>query len=443
MELKFNTKLALRIVLLTLSILGFCYSFLHDELLFTIAITGFMAVLLAAELYYSLNKANREMSRMINAILNDDFSISYPAEKEKSSFKELFHAFNKIALYFKQMKHQKEAQHEFLIRQFELLNSGLITWNSHNEVVMMNKAAQNILDIPRLSSIKRLGEFIPEIEPILNTLLPKEGKLIQLTSNTATPKTVGLKLNTFIVEEISYYTLIISNLKDEAEQKEIESFQKLISVLTHEVMNTLTPISSLSISLTNIIEKHDCSNDEVQNDIKIGLRTIKKRSETIMNFVENYRKILSTPKPNIEQVAVGEFLEDTIELMRSKADEIGATISLNMPMNFTHTFDPDLLHLVLTNLIKNAIEAFDKQQVEKSIEVKAYAENNFVFIQIIDNGSGISPQMADKIFVPFFTSKEQGSGIGLSFSRQLVKAHGGMLRLIESKSGHTCFEIRL
>ena len=129
--------------------------------------------------------------------------------------------------------------------------------------------------------------------------------------------------------------------------------------------------------------------------------------------------------------------------MRSKADEIGATISLNMPMNFTHTFDPDLLHLVLTNLIKNAIEAFDKQQVEKSIEVKAYAENNFVFIQIIDNGSGISPQMADKIFVPFFTSKEQGSGIGLSFSRQLVKAHGGMLRLIESKSGHTCFVIRL
>lgn len=443
MASKFNAPLFFRSVLLMAALLTFCYSLLHEQMLFTVLISGFLSIVLFLELNHAINKTNRELSRIINALLNDDFSIRFPSETKQSSFQTLYQSFNRIALYFKQMKHKKEAQHEFLLRQFELLNTGLITWNSKSEIMMMNKAAQDILNVPRLATIQRLGEFIPELQSIVATLLPGEGRLLQLTSTNAIPKTIGLKLNTFIVEEEAFYTLIISNLKDEAEQKEIESFQKLISVLTHEVMNTMTPISSLSNSLSSMIETNDCANEEIQNDIKTGLRTIKKRSETILNFVENYRKILKTPQPNLTLVAIDEFLEDTIELMRPDAERKAVNIQLQLQKDIHHHLDPDLMHLVITNLIKNALEAFDALPQEKQIVVKTYKEQQHLFIEITDNGMGISPQAADKIFVPFYTSKDQGSGIGLSFSRQVVKAHGGILRLKSSKPGYTCFEIRL
>jgi len=225
------------------------------------------------------------------------------------------------------------------------------------------------------------------------------------------------------------------DIHPELEQKEIESWQKLIRVLTHEIMNSITPISSLASTVSSMLNEYKDSNPEITADEKEGLKdiihaisTIESRSKGLLNFVEIYRNLTRIPKPNFRYFSVRETFDRSLELLQPKISEYNIHIKIKIfPQDLKILADPDLIDQVVINLLLNAVDAI-KEVPDPQITIVASTNlNNRTTIEFADNGKGIKQDILDKIFMPFFTSKKTGSGIGLSLSRQIMQMHKGSI----------------
>jgi two-component system, NtrC family, nitrogen regulation sensor histidine kinase NtrY len=229
----------------------------------------------------------------------------------------------------------------------------------------------------------------------------------------------------------------------------MEAWQNLVRVLTHEIMNSVTPISSLAGIVEEEIKPHTLETNGVTlsqeqlSDIHLSLQTISKRSEGLIQFVKEFRSLTSVPKPKPVQIPVRELLEELVLLHRKDLSE--KTISANIsvyPEDLTISADKNMIEQVLINLLKNAIQSFEEQE-EKQIDLKAFLnEKSRTIISIADTGSGIDPEAMEKIFIPFFTTKKNGSGIGLSLSRQIMRQHQGTLTVKSTVGKGTEFAMR-
>jgi signal transduction histidine kinase len=240
----------------------------------------------------------------------------------------------------------------------------------------------------------------------------------------------------------------LQNIKSELEEKEMEAWQTLIRILTHEIMNSITPISSLA-STTNSILSEELDDGaftltkEARDDVISAVRTIEKRSHGLMNFVENYRKLTRIPKPDLKVIPVADLFERIASLMKDQIEQssIDCRISI-VPPALKLKADPVLIEQVLINLCKNAVEAVSERS-DAVIEMAARSDNHGkTVIQIADNGQGIEAEVLDKIFIPFFTTKPEGSGIGLSLSKQIMRLHGGTLKASSESGVRTQFTLR-
>jgi len=365
------------------------------------------------------------------AVKYRDFSRNYLAEDKTKDIHRLYTGFNTVNQTVREMNSEKEVQYLYLQKILEMIDVGILAYDTGSgNTLWVNEAFQNMMDFPQFKNIKFVKSRTPDIYQKLF-----KNQYLQPTAVDLKIRNENLKVLTsqsvFKVENNSCKLIVIHNIDDTVNKTESEAWKKLLSVMTHEIMNSIAPISSLANTLKSSVRKNiDDSLSELDlEDLDAGLSSIEKRSEGLMKFAKTYRSLNKVTSLNKEIILLKELFNDIEQLMKTK------TLNRNMlrfeveDLKLEVEADSYLLEQILINLILNAVEACE--EIDKpEILVKAVKKpNGKIMIAVIDNGSGIPQEIQDQIFVPFFTTKKKGSGIGLSLSRQIMTLHGGKIQI--------------
>ena len=437
---KFYLHIIIRVVLIIgLSILLAINLFQYEKL-FTVIACGIGLVLLGYDLIRFTNKFNREVLTFFEALKYEEHSFGLK-KINVPGFQKLSEYMNELNEQLSAIRIDNEVQALYLKSIVEHIQVGLLAVHKDGKVEFFNSAAQKILDIHNIGHIDAIMEKYPEFGTILKNLKPGRQKLVKLYTKNGI-RQLSLKSSSFHSQKKALNLYSFQNIESEIEETEIETWQKLIRVLTHEINNSITPIHSLSGTLKqNIKEKNDHP-EEVDEKTIEGLDIIKNRSIGLLDFVEKFRSLTPTGKLQKEKFPVEELLY-RIKLLMQEFYMDNKPITLKtetIPAALELRADQKYVEQVLINLVKNAIEAIDETS-EGNITLTAFKENNNTILQVKDNGPGIEAEETDRIFIPFYTTKKQGSGIGLSLSRQIMLMHGGNI-VVSSAPGKTVFTLR-
>lgn len=402
----------------------------------TVILIFILVIVQVASLIRYLNKTNEEIHDFFEAIKNNDFSDPYE-QKEKGSYNEyLRDQFSFVVSKLKKSRLARDERYQYLTTIVQHAGIGLITFNDKGNVQIMNIAAKRLLKVENIKNIYALREISPTLVDIFEMLRTGGSDLIRLDLGGDIRQLSIYAIELSLGSE--HFKLIsLQNIQSELEQNEMEAWQKLVRVLTHEIMNSVTPISSLANTVeSDIINRLDQSEEKCEidkedlEDIHLALQTIQRRSDGLIRFVSDFRSLTHTPQPKLELVSISKLFDQISLLMHKDLEEnkVGFTVEVD-PKNIAANIDPELIQQVLINLIKNAIQALEERE-NKIIEVRAFQDDkNRVIIMVKDNGSGIDEEAQSKIFIPFFTTKKKGSGIGLSLSRQIMRQHKGSINV--------------
>lgn len=341
-------------------------------------------------------------------------------------------------------RHEKEAEHIFYKNIVMHAGIGLIIYRqSDGKIEILNTAARKLLRINRADTISDLKEISETMVQAFLRLKTGGRELLRLS-----PGDDFIQLSMYAIELTlrgeNLKLISLQNIRNELEEKEMEAWQNLVRVLTHEIMNSVTPISSLATSLEQEISAGKPLDKEQTEDLQLSLQTISRRSANLINFVREFRSLTHIPKPRPENILVSNMLDEVHQLFKKELHEkqIQCTVDIQPP-DLTIEADKMLIEQVLINLIKNAIQAFDENINHKQIIIKGYYnERHRPVISITDNGPGIEPEALEKIFIPFFTTRKSGSGIGLSLSRQIMRQHQGALTVKSEPGKGSTFYLR-
>ena len=433
----FKFKITFRILLLTATILLFAFLVFKMNFIFVTVSIALLAVWQIFSLIHFAEKTNRDLSRFLLSIKYDDTSQAFTSEGLGTSFSELKRAFSEIMRKVQETRSKREIQSRYLKTILQHIGTGLIVYKPDGSVSLINNAAKKILKISLLKNINNLQSKYPKLVDTLLGLKYNEKKLVNLQMDNEAGY-LSIYSHPFTLKEERNILVSIQNIQEELEAKEMEAWQNLIRVLTHEIMNSITPISSMSSSLLDIFfsnEKDgailckDITPDEM-HDIIGALQTIHQRSQGLMNFVGNYRNMTLIPEPKFQIISLSDFFQSLERLMNDKLHDNGVTLDWSVePESLEMSADPDLMEQVMINLLLNAIHAVTGKD-KPHIDLKAcLGQEGAIIITVEDNGVGIVEEALEKIFIPFFTTKEKGSGIGLSLSRRIVRLHRGTIKV--------------
>lgn len=438
---RFRVAIITRVILLLIS--GFILILLLNQFLpFTTGLFILLVTLQIIDLIRYVERTNRKLISFLDSINYNDFTVTFSDNNPGSSFLALNKAFNNVMTEFRKSRVEKEEHYNYLQTIVQHISIGIIVFLHSGKVVLTNEALLKMIGLNSLRNLKELKHVNKDLPDSLQKLKSGEKTLVKLFLDDKVSQ-LSIFATEFKMQNEAYTLVSIQDISSELEEKEIESWQKLIRVLTHEIMNSITPISSLAQTVREImIEENQeqialrpLEQDDVDN-IANALNTIQRRSQGLLNFVELYRNLTRIPRPNFRYVSVKELALRVRQLMlpRFEKDNIRFHLLID-PEQLMLTIDPDLIEQVMINLLLNACDAI--KDIEQSwIKLEAILNNNGrVTIEIKDNGSGITPDLMDKIFMPFFTSKRDGSGIGLSLSRQIMHLHKGTIS-VKSNPGN-------
>jgi len=438
---RFSLQVILRIVLILANAILLAWIFGDMRLFFNQVILIIILVGQIWELIHYINLTNRELTRLFLAIKHDDFSTTFNQKGLGKSFKELQNSMVDIIESYREVKIEKEAQYQFLQLLVNQIQVGIISLLDEN-IILINPVAEKILGIRDLKNWKLLEQHNPKVAEELS----QDGKkLIEIKSYEGT-KSLAVEISTVLMIDKRYKLITLQDINSEIEQKEIEAWHKLIRILTHEIMNSVTPISSLSETMqTMLIDKNGIQKqlpdlrDDTIKDILFSLSTIQKRSESLLDFVENYRKLTRVPKPVIQQIQLKPWLASLENLMREELMRESISLSIQLDdENQALNLDPALIEQVIINLLRNSTHALEGR-LDKRIEIKSYEDESAIVIEVSDNGKGIPEKEIRDIFIPFFSTKKDGSGIGLSLSKQIMSLHAGRIRVRSKVAEGTSF----
>ncbi|MCJ7681022.1 MAG: ATP-binding protein, partial [Candidatus Aminicenantes bacterium] len=344
---------------------------------------------------------------------------------------------------------EKEEHYRYLQTVVQHVAIGLIAFTPDGNVELINNAAKRLLNLPRLKNIQLLRSKSEDLVEALQRLKPRESALVKVEDDDELLQ-LSLYATEFKLGSRQFSLVSLQNIQSELEEKEIEAWQKLIRVLTHEIMNSITPISSLASTINDLLSdipssERPGSDEERENllDIKQAAGTIQNRSRGLLHFVDAYRNLTLIPKPNMQMISVRELFSRIERLMASNIKEkaIAFTSTID-PAELELTADTELIEQVLINLLLNALQAVENIP-RPVIELRSQLDSRGrIQIQIVDNGPGISKENLEEIFIPFFSTKEGGSGIGLSLSRQIMRQHGGTISVNAIPGKATVFTLR-
>lgn len=403
----------------------------------------------AYSLIRKVEKANRDLKSFLESIRFSDFSRTFQLEGLGSSFDDLKKQFNDVIMDFQKIRSEKEEHYHYLQNVIEHVGIGIIAYEKDGNVELINNAAKRLFQKNNLHNIKLLKEWSADLTELLLEIRPGENKLIKVKEKDDL-LTLSVYATEFKIGDRRICLVSLKNIQSELEANELDAWQKLIRVLTHEIMNSIAPISSLSSTIISmvgdvkdeILEKMPDPKFDTIEDIKAALDTIHKRTTGLIHFVETYRNLTRIPKPNFSIFKLEELFGNIYSILKEELIKMNIELKYSVePPSMDLTADEDLIEQVMINLIQNSMQAFDNN-VQAKIEMKAFYNNRGRrLIQVIDNGQGIISEVGDKIFIPFFTTKKSGSGIGLALSRQILRLHNGTITMTSEPDKETIFTL--
>ncbi|WP_242917179.1 sensor histidine kinase [Pontibacter liquoris] len=443
----FEGRLILRIALLclTLSIPAIVIvNGLSEVLVFLLPLAVYQVV----ELIRFLRKAQLELNQFVESVHYRDFTRYFDEKHAPSDLLQLRKGFNEINTTFKTISKEREAQHQQLQLILELVDTGIMSYDSESgEVLLMNETLKKLLQVPHMKTIHTLEKRDKELYEEVLQLQPGQNKVATIHTFLLEKNAVKVLLSAtaFQSEGHKYKLVAFQNVNEALDETEAQAWQKLLNVMTHEIMNSVAPISSLADTLKNRLHEtviRGAAADDVE-DLEIGVSTIKRRSEGLLKFATTYRNLSRITKLNEDTVSLKETFTNLQQLMQPTLGQkhIRLEIVLKDP-SLTLQADANLLDQVLINLLVNAMEAV-KERPDPTIILSAYSTaGGKIVIKIEDNGAGMSEAIQEKIFIPFFSTKKQGSGIGLSLCKQIVLLHRGTIQVQSAEGVGTAFILR-
>ena len=439
----FRIQVIIRLAIIIIACGFLLYYLIIDEKYIRSFYLGIVVIIALIELFYYIDRWNRDVANFFQAILNSDFTNVFSAEKKGKSFGYLYENMNKITKKFRNISTEKEIQHLYLQTLIEQANVGLLSFTENGEIRLINIAFRELLNLRPIALGSHINNLPDEIGNLLMNLAPGKRKLI--TMKVREKMTPLVFIATRIRTKKEDFTLVsVQNIRQELDEKELESWQKLIRVLTHEIMNSATPITSLSSSLHEMLQrnKNKTLTEKEKQRIVTGLEAIHDRSSGLMRFSQAYQALTRIPQPRIESIPIGDVIHRLEVLGKAQLEDKDIALHIaSMDDVKLIKGDIDLLDQVFLNLVTNSIEAL-RDRENPTIEIHfSNTEEGKTMIRFIDNGTGMTEDIREKIFIPFFTTREDGSGIGLSLCKQIIRLHGGLLGVESVKNQGTIFTI--
>ena len=445
----YTFNIVLRIVVLTLTVFLLAFLINQNTFIITILLVLTLVVLQVISIINFIEKSNKEITAFFDSINNGDFSKKYPENTESTYINELNSKLNLVINKIKKVKIDREAKYQYIKTIVQHVGIGIVTFNRNGEIQIINTAAKKLFKISNLRNINQLRNVS---EPLVESFMKlKTGgrDLIKIVHSDET-----IQLSVFAIELTlqgeEFKLVSVQNIQTELEENEMEAWQKLVRVLTHEIMNSVTPISSLANTVEEDLKerlfagtvKYEISMEEME-DLHLAVQTIQKRSDGLIRFVTDFRSLSHIPKTEFSMVVITELFSQIETLMRSEIEKSSVNFEVSVaPGDMMLKIDKELIEQVLINLIKNAIQALEEAD-NRQIYLSAYRDSrNQNCISIKDNGTGIDEEAQSKIFIPFYTTKKSGSGIGLSLSKQIMRQHLGTISVKSKVDEGTEFVLR-
>jgi len=445
---RFYLNIIARIVVLMITCLLFALAVFRLPNPSVLALLGSFIPIQTYFLIRYINSINHKLEQFFIMHLSGDVTTSFSATGKEDEFEELYSFFRRVNEKLESSRVESEIRNNYFKTIVDHTSTGLISFNMEGRVELFNDAARKIFRINVLRTIDKLDRFKEGFSDILKTLKPGEKQLINLIIDDDLVQ-LSTRKAIFRTGNNDLHLVSFQNIKTELEQQELESWQKLIRVLTHEIMNSITPIITLVATLTRIFRHKESGRikslseltDQNLEKTMRGLDIIENRGAGLVHFVRNYRSVAIVPKPEFQILNLKDMFTRINELHEEILRERNISVNIDCPHSLHLQADGKLMEQVLINLFKNAIEALNGVAAGK-IRMSAQNTENQVVIEVEDNGAGISEYAMQNMFVPFFTTKEGGSGIGLSLSKQIIRLHGGSIG-VQSSPGKTVFTIKI
>ena len=439
MDFNWRSPIVRRVAFLTGSVLAFGYFALDRNELAPALVFLLIAAYQVKLLTEMLDRPQKNLSSLLNSVEFDDLTYSFRSNSDDPDVQQFHRELNEIMSRLRSSRQERDSEFLFFRNIVMHVGIGLIVFKEDGAIEIFNGAARRLLKTSKISTIEDLKEVSEALVTVIRRLKTGGRELLRLKIRDDI-----VQLSVYAIELTlkgeNVKLVSIQNIQSELEEKEMEAWQNLVRVLTHEIMNSVTPISSLAGTIESELKHHfdektPVLSPEELKDIHLSLQTISKRSEGLIRFVKEFRSLTNIPKPKPTVIMTRALLEEIWMLHKMELTEKGIQLAIDVyPEDLTILADKGMIEQVLINLVKNAIQSFDEQN-DRKITLRAFvSEKSRPVILVKDNGTGIDPDAIDKIFIPFFTTKKSGSGIGLSLSRQIMRQHQGTLN-VKSEAG--------
>jgi two-component system nitrogen regulation sensor histidine kinase NtrY len=450
---RFRLACVIRVLFLTLTIAaGVALATARNLVLSPTVWIGLLAALAVGQLVALIRyveRTNRDLARFFQSIKYEDYSQGFRDEGLGASFSELRAVLTDVTNALRKTRSEKEEHAQYLQTVVQHVGIGLLVFQPDGTVELFNNAAKQLLRTPWLKSIAALAPISDELVETLFRLGPKEQAFVKIETEKESIL-LSLYAAEFILHGREFKLVSLQNIHRELEEKEMEAWQKLIRVITHEIMNSITPISTLASTINGLVKEPafpastegGAEEAEARRDIQLAAQTIEKRSRGLLHFVDAFRSLTLLPKPKFQVFVLRELLDRIGRLMTVHMAEKNVSFSISVePVSLELEADAELVEQVVINLLLNARQAVEGR-ADARIQMKGFLnERGRIILQVIDNGPGISPENIEKVFIPFFSTKPSGSGIGLSLSRQIMRLHRGTIHLHSEPGVQTIFTL--
>jgi two-component system nitrogen regulation sensor histidine kinase NtrY len=419
----------------------------RSNMFFAAILTFVIIILQLVDIFRFVSQTNRKLTRFLESVRYSDFISGFTTDnKLGKSFKDLNIAFNEVLEAFRKARSEKEEHWQYLNTIVQQVRTGILSYDSDGNVQLINANARKFMRITTsLKNIRELIQLNPKLYHIINAAQPGTSELYKESNELY----LTIQATEIRIRGIDVKLITLQNIQPELQKQELDAWQNLTRVLRHEIMNSITPISSLTSTLREILDSDMKKKtnyweltEEGADDLREGLGTIENRSRGLIKFIDAYREYTSLPKPKMATLRIKDLIENVAQLMKNEIKKTNIHFHHETSSEYlTIQADVEMIEQVLINLLKNAIEALTETE-NPTLTLIGHASDNAVKIEVVDNGPGIIKEAMEHIFVPFYTTKRTGSGIGLSLSRQIMQMHKGSLSVESEPYTKTTFTLK-
>lgn len=426
-------------ILIILVCAAFCFWLYQKQNFYTLVFIAFVIALLLTELYSNIKKHYDAIDRVLLAMLYDDFSLKTENKQPNETLRHLQNLYQKL----QQKQQDHESKEVVYLNILNHLESGILILEKNDQsswdIFLINDYFSNYFSIPKIRTWQNLQKMIPNLSLHIESIGFRESKSsIDIRLEGEEKQTFMLQTSKTQTSHKEYYIILLDSIQRVMDKKEKDTWLNLMKIISHELMNSLTPIHSLAYNIQEILEEEKLT-EEDREDISISIKTIVNRSNHLQYFVENYRKLTMLPTPKRTPINLTSCLESSLKVMQPLFKESQIELVRQFETDLTVNWDEAQMEQVFINLLTNAIYAVSECS-ERLITIKTAVNNQRLIIEFLDSGLGIPPEIKEKVFIPFYTTRKEGAGIGLPLSKNMVEMHGGYLTY-NRRDNNTVFSI--